>query len=99
MITSTTPRCGSVIGPAGGPWSPNPPVPSSMFACLLLLREHSEFSELRYADVDAALDGRCVLFAGVKFLGERAVLADEERVLLEFHRVALVVEFQGVFDV
>src|SRR5216683_232921 len=53
----------------------------------LLLRERAQCPELLYARVDAAFHGGRVLFAGVEFLRERAVVADEERVFLVPHDV------------
>jgi hypothetical protein len=65
---------------------------------LLFLRECAEFPELRHARVDAAFHRGRVLFARVKFLGEWAVVADEERVLLEMDGVGEAVKLRAIPD-
>src|SRR6266849_6250144 len=78
--------------------SPGSQLPNPGGRPILFLRDRAEVSELRYSKVDAALDGWRVLLAGVKFLGERAVVADEENVLLIVDHVAVCVEGLGVPD-
>src|SRR5260221_120251 len=99
VMSVRSPWLGSKTPGGGSPSSGVTPGISGMWqGPFLLLCDGSEFAELRYADIDATLDGRRVLLARVEFLGEGSVVADEEGVLLVLDGVAVIVEFQGVLD-
>jgi hypothetical protein len=69
-----------------------------VFPCGSLCRQQALLAQCGYIRCDPSFNGWCVLLACIKFLGERAVIADKEGVDTDSHGVALQVKFGCVSD-